>query len=93
MSDTPREGQHPAKDLVGLAKRIEAFMEANDTSAVLLDRSDVLLSTAGLDALIMLVHRLNEVLEICKSCVLVQMDTQAVRETDLRALRRELTKY
>jgi tetratricopeptide (TPR) repeat protein len=92
-SDVPREGQHLAKDLDGLAKKIEAFMEASDSSAVLLDRSEVLLGAAGLDAFVRLVHRLNESLEICKCCLLVQMDTHTIKEADLRALRRELTKF
>ena len=92
-ADAPREGQHPAKDLDGLAKKVEAFMEASGTSAVLLDRADVLLGAAGLDAFVRLVHRLNEGLETCNCCVLVQMDPHTVRESDLRAIRRELTKF
>ena len=92
-SDVPREGQISAKDLDGLAKKIEAFMEANETSAVLLDRSEVLVAAGGLDAFVKLVHRLNEGLENCKSCILVQMDSHMMKENELRVLRRELTKF
>jgi hypothetical protein len=91
-ADTPREGQHPVKDLDGLTKKIETFMEANQTSIVLLDRSEVLINSAGVDAFIKLVHTLNEVLENCRCCILVQMDSHTMKENDLRVLRRELTK-
>jgi len=91
-SDIPREGQHSSKDMDGLAKKLEAFMEKNDPSVVLIDRSEVLVSTAGFDEFVKLVHRLNEGLESYKCCVLVQMDPHALKENEARALRRELTK-
>jgi|GEM_PF-1941177 len=91
-ADTPREGQHQAKDLEGLVKKIEAFMEANQTSIVLLDRSEMLINAAGVDAFVKLIHTLNEVLENCRCCILVQMDSHTMKDNELRVLRRELTK-
>ena len=91
-SDTPREGQHHAKDLDGLAKKIEAFMAANPISSVLLDRSEFLINVAGVDAFVKLIHTLNEILDNCRCCVLVQMDSHTMKDNDLRVLRRELTK-
>ena len=67
-------------------------MEANETSAIILDRSEVLIEAAGFDAFVKLVHRLNEGLENCKCCLLIQMDSHLVKENELRSLRRELTR-
>lgn len=91
-SESPRKGQHPVQDLDELGRQIEAFMETNEKSIVLLDRAELMMKHAGFDRFLRMVHILNECIDACQSILLVPMDSHLVGKMEMRTLRRELSK-